>query len=61
MMNSELFGIGNFNVLQDNDYYYVFRALNRADHADVLNYFLETNEILEKINIRNVNINSKEK
>ena len=40
MMNSELFGIGNFNVLQDNDYYYVFRALNRADHADVLNYYL---------------------
>lgn len=49
MMNSELFGIGNFNVLQDNDYYYVFRALNRADHADVLNYFLETNEDIERI------------
>lgn len=31
----ELFGIDNFNVISDDDYYYVFRALNMGDHSDL--------------------------
>ena len=36
-MNSNLFNIDNFNVLEDNDNYYLLRALNVADHNDFLN------------------------
>jgi len=48
-MNYGLFGIENFNVIQDDEYYYVFRALNRADHEDIINEFLEHNRDLSRI------------
>ena len=34
-MNEELFDINNFNIIQDEEYYYFFRALNMADNSDV--------------------------
>ena len=34
-MNEELFDINNFNIIQDGEYYYFFRALNMADNNDV--------------------------
>ena len=30
-MNSELFEMNKFNVLEDENYYYVYRALNKAE------------------------------
>lgn len=48
-MKDELFDIRNFNVIEDNEYYYIFRALNRADHDDIINHFLETNQDPERI------------
>ena len=48
-MNYDLFNLGNFNVIQDGEYYYIFRALNRADHDDVINHFLETNQDPQRI------------
>ncbi len=35
MMDSETFGINYFNVISDEEYYYVFRALNNGDHNDI--------------------------
>lgn len=49
IMNYDLFDIKNFNVLEDDNYYYVFRALNKSDHADIINHFLETTENPERI------------
>ena len=34
-MNYNLFDINNFNIIQDEENYYFFRALNMADNADV--------------------------
>lgn len=34
-MNEELFDIDKFNVIQDEEYYYFFRALNMADSRDI--------------------------
>lgn len=48
-MNSELFEMNKFNVLEDENYYYVYRALNKADHADALNHFYETKQDIERI------------
>ena len=36
-MNSSLFDLNKFNVIEDDNYYYVFRALNKSDHNDRLN------------------------
>ena len=36
-MNTDLFEVNNFNVVEDDNYYYVFRALNVADHNDFKN------------------------
>ncbi len=36
-MNSNIFNIENFNIIQDKDNYYFFRALNMADNADIEN------------------------
>lgn len=41
---NELFNIKSYNLVQDEDYYYLFRALNNGDHED-----------LETGNIRNTN------
>lgn len=48
-MNSELFEMNKFNVLEDENYYYVYRALNKADHADALNHFYETKQDIKRI------------
>ena len=34
-MKDELFDINNFNVIQDSEYYYFFRALNNGDNNDM--------------------------
>ena len=34
-MNNKLFDINNFNIIQDAENYYFFRALNLADNADI--------------------------
>ena len=31
----DVFNIENFNIIQDSDNYYFFRALNMADNADI--------------------------
>ena len=43
-MDEKLFDINNFNIIQDLENYYFFRALNMADNADV-----ENEKILYKI------------
>ena len=40
-MIEELFSLKNFNVVEDDNYYYVFRALNRADHNDIKNHLTD--------------------
>lgn len=35
-MEDKLFDISNFNIIQDEKNYYVFRALNRADSKDII-------------------------
>lgn len=39
-----IFDISKFNVLQDNDYYYFFRALNNADNNDIDNKLTTTTD-----------------
>ena len=34
-MNDELFNLSNFNIIQDDENYYFFRALNMADNNDI--------------------------
>lgn len=34
-MNNNLFEINKFNIIQDNDNYYFFRALNKSDLEDI--------------------------
>ena len=34
-MNKEIFGINSFNLISDDKYYYVFRALTRADQIEI--------------------------
>lgn len=34
---NELFNVENYNLIQDDNYYYLFRALNNGDHADMEN------------------------
>ncbi len=34
-MNNNLFEINKFNIIQDNDNYYFFRALNKSDLGDI--------------------------
>ncbi len=34
-MEDNLFAINNFNIIQDDEYYYFFRALNMADNSDI--------------------------
>ena len=35
-MNKDLFNIENFNIIQDEDNYYFFRALNMGDLSDII-------------------------
>lgn len=36
-MNIQLFDIDKFNIIQDEEYYYLFRAFNNADNKDIEN------------------------
>ena len=45
----DIFNIDNFNVVEDDNFYYVFRALNIADSDDIINTFLETGEDAKRI------------
>lgn len=48
-MTSEQFSLKKFNVLEDNEYYYVFRALNRGDHQDIQNGITSKDGTVERI------------
>ena len=48
-MTSEQFSLKKFNVLEDNEYYYVFRALNRGDHQDIQNEITSKDGTVERI------------
>ena len=47
---NELFNIENYNLIQDDQYYYLFRALNNGDHNDaVAGITRDENGVLTKI------------
>ena len=49
-MLEEIFDIDKFNVYSDNDYYYFFRALNRADNNDIdMNITTDSNNKIERV------------
>ena len=49
-MEDNLFDINNFNIIQDEENYYFFRALNMADNADIEQQTtISTNEKIERI------------
>ena len=49
-MEDNLFDINNFNIIQDEENYYFFRALNMADNADIEQYTtVSTNGKIERI------------
>ena len=49
-MEDNLFDINNFNIIQDEENYYFFRALNMADNADIEQHTtISTNGKLERI------------
>lgn len=49
-MENNLFNIDNFNVINDDEYYYVFRALNNADNKDIENGTITgENGVIERI------------
>lgn len=50
-MDRSVFCIDNFNVLEDENFYYFFRALNNADNSDI-NSGITTNELNNIIKIR---------
>ena len=49
-MLEEIFDIDKFNVYSDNDYYYFFRALNKADNNDIdMNITTDSNNKIERV------------
>ena len=49
-MLEEIFDIDKFNVYSDNDYYYFFRALNKADNNDIdMNITIDSNNKIERV------------
>ena len=49
-MEDNLFDINNFNIIQDEENYYFFRALNMADNADIEQHTtISTNGKIERI------------
>ena len=47
----ELFGIDKFNIVQDADYYYIFRAIEPGDDEDI-KVGIITNEAGDIISLR---------
>ena len=51
-MNEELFDISKFNIIQDEENYYFFRALNMADNSDIEQGIIASqNNQIERIRI----------
>jgi len=50
-MNNDIFSVENFNIIQDDENYYFFRALNRGDNSDIENGIV-VDELGEYIRIR---------
>lgn len=48
-MNEEVFGIENFNLISDDKYYYVFRALNRKDKKETDDSLTKEDNELQKL------------
>lgn len=48
-MNEEIFGIDNFNLISDNQYYYVFRALNIDDQTEIDRGITTNNGVIQKV------------
>ncbi len=48
-MNEEIFGIDNFNLISDNQYYYVFRALNIDDQTEIDREITTNNGVIQKV------------
>lgn len=48
-MNEKIFGIDNFNLISDNQYYYVFRALNLDDQAEIERGITTDNGIQQRV------------
>ena len=48
-MNDRLFDINNFNIIQDAENYYFFRALNMADNSDIEQNITAENGNIERI------------
>ena len=48
-MNEEIFGIDNFNLISDNQYYYVFRALNIDDQTEIDRGITANNGMIQKV------------
>lgn len=48
-MKNDVFNINNFNVIEDKENYYVFRALNNADHNDIENESIDDKNNIKRI------------
>ena len=48
-MNNRLFDINNFNIIQVEENYYFFRALNMADNSDIEQNITTQNGNIERI------------
>ena len=48
-MNENIFGIDNFNLISDDQYYYVFRALNRDDQREINEGITSVNGEIQKV------------
>lgn len=48
-MNEKIFGIDNFNLISDDQYYYVFRALNRDDQREIHEGITSVNGEIQKV------------
>lgn len=48
-MNEEIFGIENFNLISDEQYYYVFRALNVDDQREMNNGITSENGEIKRV------------
>lgn len=61
-MNDKLFNINNFNIIQDEENYYFFRALNMADNNDIEKQITtSSNGKIEKIRTDRERYNGKTK
>lgn len=48
-MKREVFGLDKFNIIEDEKYYYAFRALNSGDESDFLDGITSDNQKITKI------------